>query len=63
MRWECGECGARKREAAVPEVCEECGIASGRFVPAEPDEDDELRALWIHAGLSHRAFLAPQTTR
>jgi predicted nucleic acid-binding Zn-ribbon protein len=64
MRWECGECGAQTDEVLEPVVCVECGIASGAFVPAEPEpDDDDLKAAWIRAGVVSRAFLTPRMSR
>lgn len=52
MRWECSECGALLETARAPRVCMECGLASGKFVLAEPNpDDDEPIAAWLRAGV------------
>jgi hypothetical protein len=63
MRWECGECGARAEEEPMPDVCRECGLAGGGFVAAEPEPEDEPRAVWVRAGLERRGVLASRTRR
>jgi hypothetical protein len=62
MRWECSECGGFIERERAPAQCRECGTAGVIFVAAEGDPmtalpgDDNLRAVWLEAGLEQARF-------
>lgn len=67
MFWECSECGGLLERMGAPEVCDECGRASGLFAPLhatawEASEDDDRRAAWTRIGFE-RPFRATHATR
>jgi len=55
MWWECSECGGLLERVDAPEVCDECGRASGIFAPVqaaalEAPGDEDRRAAWTRIG-------------
>jgi rubrerythrin len=58
MWWECSECGGLLERVCAPEVCDECGTASGLFAEAatlEAFDDDDRRAAWMRIGFERAA--------